>query len=258
MLQLHELLHHLPPNGAFKHGPTYVYRLWRGLLDQWIGQGGDIYVASPLLDARRLADIILLLIKHRLSGSRVHVLTMARCDPDVKYSKVYKEAKQMIKDIRLPGTKCKKRLITDERLTVACQRLDARFGRFHCKLIAHCNSDVGELMVTSASFHKFHFHYESGDLVIFFRMHVADLMTNYISPLGMTLTMGGPTPSMTPSATPSVTPCLTPGATTPTPTPVRTPSTLSAAGEFPHGSSESPWVRSPNASPPSDGRETTI
>ncbi len=60
------MLDHLPVAGAIKHGPSYIYRLWKGLLDQWISTAGTVYVVSPLFDAKRVADILLLLVKHKV------------------------------------------------------------------------------------------------------------------------------------------------------------------------------------------------
>ncbi len=69
--QLPELLEHLPVAGAIKHGPTYCYRLWKGLLDQWMSTDGTVYVITPLLDSKRLADILLLLVKHKVIHLRL-------------------------------------------------------------------------------------------------------------------------------------------------------------------------------------------
>jgi hypothetical protein len=84
-----DLLNSLPASGAFKQGPSYVYRLWRGLLDAWIAAAGaDVYVVTPLLDAKRLSDVLLMLVKHKLSGTRVHLMCLNRCDADAKFPKV--------------------------------------------------------------------------------------------------------------------------------------------------------------------------
>lgn len=83
------MLNSLPASGAFKQGPSYVYRLWRGLLDAWIAAAGaDVYVVTPLLDAKRLSDVLLMLVKHKLSGTRVHLMCLNRCDADAKFPKV--------------------------------------------------------------------------------------------------------------------------------------------------------------------------
>lgn len=221
IIQVQELLEHLPASGAFKHGPTYIYRLWRGLLDDWVGRGGDVYIVSPLFDARRLADILLILVKHRLTGSRVHLFTMERCDPDFKFPKMFREAKDLVKAIK---GRNKNRLVAEERLKLATQRLDAKFGRFHCKLISYCGGDDAEVLLTSASFHKFHFQAESGDTVLHAKLTPKELINSYISPLGLAHQVPVDTPSPSES---SMVPSEDPEATTPVgsqpPTPLDSP-----------------------------------
>ena len=210
-LQVQDLLEHLPQSGAIKHGPTYIYRLWRGLLDQWISRGGDIYIISPLLDSRRLADVLLILVKHRLAPSRLHIFTMPKCDGEAKFSRVFKDAKEMIRKIKGPN---KKRLVAEERMKLAIQRLEAKFGRFHCKIIASCVGNEAEVMVTSASFHKWHYEFESGDIVCHFRLSTEELITHYLAPLGLEhqLLMESASPASTSATTtPSTTPLTPPG-----------------------------------------------
>jgi hypothetical protein len=181
---VHDLLDHLPPTGALKHGPTYIYRLWRGLLDQWAGRGGDLYVITPLIDAKRVADLLLTLVKHRSSRTRAQVFTMPNCDGDIKWAKVVKDAKEILRELKSPN---KKRLVADERIHLAEERLSARFGRFHCKMVATCNLETGlaEILLSSASFHKYHFDLESGDTAVYFKLSAESLVNNYLAPLGL-------------------------------------------------------------------------
>ncbi len=182
MFQVAELLEDLPPSGAVRHGPTYVYRLWKGLLDQWLSSDALVYIITPLLDAKRLADILLLLAKHKLSRSRVQLFTTMRCDGELKFPKVFKHARELVKELRGPN---KKRLIVDERLNMAMERLETKFGGFHCKIIACCRPQYTEMVLTSASFHSMHFHYDHSDTVLFMRMPSEDFFNNYMYPLGM-------------------------------------------------------------------------
>lgn len=205
---LSDLTAHLPPGGAYKHGPTYIYRLWRTLLDQWIGVvGADVYVITPLLDARRLADILLMLVKHKFSRSRVHIYTLHRCDGEHKFSRVYREARDLLQELKAPN---KNRLLSDERVKFAAQRLQVKFGRFHCKMIALRVDASAEMLTTSASFHRWHFELESGDTVLHVRMAADELVSNYIAPLGLEhqpsrgLDEDDDSPSMSPSMSPSI------------------------------------------------------
>ena len=182
MLQVNDLLDRLPGTGAFKHGQNYIYRLWRGLIEHWVAQGGDVYVVTPQIDARRLADILLILVKHKLSTSRMHIYTMNKCDLDKTYAKVLKDARDVIKALKAPSGK---RLVADERLKHAEQRVDVRYGRLYCKLIAVCFQDRAEALLTSASFHKWHFDIECGDTLVHFDLRPKDLINNYLAPLGL-------------------------------------------------------------------------
>ena len=182
VFQVNDLLDRLPGTGAFKHGPQYIYRLWRGLLDSWVQRSGDIYIVSPQIDAQRLADVLLVLVKHKLSTSRVHLLTMSRCDLDKPYNKVLREARDVIAELRAPN---RNRLVSEERLARAQARLDVRFGRQNSKLTAVCWEERAELLLTSASAHRWHFDLECADTVVHFDMRPSDLVNNYLAPMGL-------------------------------------------------------------------------
>ncbi len=113
---------------------------------------------------------------------------MPNSDGDTKFPKVLKEARDHILGIKCPN---KKRLVAEERLAIAERRLRSSFGRFHCKFIAYCpdgapgSSDEAEILLTSASFHKFHFDIESGDTVVYFRLPTSFLINHYLAPLGL-------------------------------------------------------------------------
>ena len=134
------------------------------------------------MDAKRLADVILLIAKHKRSRTRVQIYTNIRCDGELKYPKVFKQAKDMIKELKNPN---KKRLIVDDRLHLALERIDTKFGSFHCKLVAWCSPQYTEVLLTSASFHGMHFHYEHTDMVLFMRLHTDEFTKNYLAPLGL-------------------------------------------------------------------------
>jgi hypothetical protein len=97
---------------------------------------------------------------------------------------VLKDAKELIRELKAAN---KKRLVAEERLRLAEQRLDVRFGRFHSKLIAMCGAGgrPAEVLVTSASFHRVHFETEGGDTLAHFRLSTSELVNNYLAPLGL-------------------------------------------------------------------------
>ena len=109
-------------------------------------------------------------------------MTMPKCDGEQKFPKVFKQAKDMIKTLK---GRQKRRLIADERMKLASDRLEARFSGFHCKFIAVTRADRAEVLTTSANFHKWHFELDNGDMISYFRMSKSDLKRYYLEPLGL-------------------------------------------------------------------------
>ncbi len=89
----------------------------------------------------------------------------------------------MLKNLKNPNTG--KKLIVDERLLAALKRFDAKFGAFHCKLIACVRDETTEMLLTSANFHNWHFHYDHSDMVVYFRLPTDDFRDFYLEPLGL-------------------------------------------------------------------------
>ena len=119
---------------------------------------------------------------------------MSRCDGDTKFPKVYKHARHMLKTLKNPNTG--KKLIVDERLNQALKRVDSKFGGFHLKLIACVRNETTELLLTSANFHNWHFHYDHSDMVVYFRLPTDDFRESYLEPLGLVAHKFGSLPLM--------------------------------------------------------------
>ncbi len=119
---------------------------------------------------------------------------MSRCDGDTKFPKVYKHARHMLKTLKNPNTG--KKLIVDERLNQALKRVDTKFGGFHLKLIACVRNETTELLLTSANFHNWHFHYDHSDMVVYFRLPTDDFRESYLEPLGLVAHQFGSLPLM--------------------------------------------------------------
>jgi hypothetical protein len=136
-----------------------------------------------------------------------------KCDSDNKFQKVLKDAEMHVKEIKGPN---KKKLISDERLSHALQRIDTRLGRLYCKMIAYCAEDRAAVLITSASFHKWHFDMECGDTVVHFELSPRELINHYLAPLGLAHQVLLDGCSVTPSPTEEHFPSQLP---TPLPTP---------------------------------------
>ena len=119
---------------------------------------------------------------------------MSRCDGDTKFPKVYKHARHMLKTLKNPNTG--KKLIVDERLNQAIKRVDSKFGGFHLKLIACVRNETTEVLLTSANFHNWHFHYDHSDMVVYFRLPTDDFRESYLEPLGLVAHKFGSLPLM--------------------------------------------------------------
>ena len=119
---------------------------------------------------------------------------MSRCDGDMKFPKVYKHARHMLKTLKNPNTG--KKLLVDERLNQALKRVDSKFGGFHLKLIACVRNETTELLLTSANFHNWHFHYDHSDMVVYFRLPTDDFRESYLEPLGLVAHKFGSLPLM--------------------------------------------------------------
>ena len=141
-----------------------------------------MYISSPLLDAMRMRDILLLLIKHRCSRTQLKLCTQPKCDGESKYPRILKLARDMIKTYKGPK---KKRLISDERLKGAVEAVDVKFALFNCKFIAVSFEEKTDMLISSASFHKWHFDFDSGDLCTLVQMSTDDFRQNYLEPLGL-------------------------------------------------------------------------
>ena len=135
------------------------------------------------MDAIRLKDILLMIIKHRQSTCRVRIATLLKCDGDDRFHKMCLKAKNLIRELKGPN---RKRLISEERLRSALDSIDVRIGNFNCKFAAVCYDNRAELLLTSANFHKMHFDVDKGDTVAYLSFAAEDFYGAYIEPLGLT------------------------------------------------------------------------
>lgn len=58
----------IPDCGCIKEGPLFTYTLWKSLMDYWFRMGAVVTIVTPQIDAERLADILLLMLKNRGAG----------------------------------------------------------------------------------------------------------------------------------------------------------------------------------------------
>ncbi|KAJ8308585.1 hypothetical protein KUTeg_013459 [Tegillarca granosa] len=81
--------------GAVKDGPTYIYKIWKSLLNKWFSDGKyHVYIASPFLDSDRLDDICKLVLKNKLTASLDALYVRRQCDIDKDISAVKRTTQQ--------------------------------------------------------------------------------------------------------------------------------------------------------------------
>lgn len=180
----------LPVSGCIRHGPGFIYRLWKGMMDEWLCRGGTVFIVSPLIDARRVADILLLLVKHasKSNNCKVKMLCLEQCDGRLNFNKILAIAKNKVLRVKGPNGR---RLVRGYRLNYGINdRLEVKHANFHCKLIAHMRSDgIVDILLTSANFHRWHLDVDNGDFVQKITLTMDQFNKNYLQHIGFMATL---------------------------------------------------------------------
>ncbi|XP_074645235.1 uncharacterized protein LOC141901712 [Tubulanus polymorphus] len=178
------LIKDLPRAGAVRNGPKYIYIFWKALLHRWMTQSAEITIATPKLDARRLAEIYLLAIRNHLASFRARLVTQKICDGRLHFKRVQKDAIAIMQKVR--GLSGKKGFVTNEKIKWALNAVRVAFMTFNCNFISGAVSDErNEILVTSAAFHADNFAVNKRDSVCFSRMTRRGLSEFYLQPLGV-------------------------------------------------------------------------
>ncbi|XP_013389018.1 uncharacterized protein LOC106157812 [Lingula anatina] len=177
------LLENLPDTGAIQNGAGSIYSLWKTLLDRWMGFGGTITVASPVLDPERFMDLILLMIKNDREGFTLKLVTSERCDGEHSLKHTKMVARDLLKKLKTTGKR--RRLVTDEKIDWAYKHIETKTTIFNCRFIGMSTPHKAEVMITSAGFIRRYFHNDLKDSISFFRLTPSEYRTNYIDPLGI-------------------------------------------------------------------------
>lgn len=153
------------------------------MLDKWMNARARVVVASPSIDARRLADIYLLAIKNKGRGFQVRICTQPKT-MGKKFDEIQKEAREMVRKLRkLDG---KKQLFSREVIDWALETVRVQFLSFHCNFISGAMSEErNEIIITSANFNGLYFEVDAHDTVNYARMTEMGLNQFYLEPLGI-------------------------------------------------------------------------
>lgn len=182
--EVQDLIDMIPDGGGIMMN-DFIMKLWKNLLDDWMGCGATIYVVTPRIDEERLFQLFLLMIRNKGTGFHISLVTPAKSSQDnVKFIKVLDTAKRMMKKTRTPREQ--KRLVSDVKMHWAMSNLHMHHMDFSTNFIAGFKDDEAELLSTTAHFHKSHFHSNQRDNVIYNRITTDELRRNYLFPLGLT------------------------------------------------------------------------
>jgi len=178
--EVQDLLDRIPHGGGIMHH-EFILRLWKSLLDDWCGVGGNVFVVTPRIDSERLFTLMLLMIRNKGTGFNMTLMTPAKQDGD-RFDKIMEKTRRRIKEVK---TAQDSRLVSDVKLQWVMNTLQVKHEDFSTNFIAAYKEGEGEVLTTTAHFHKAHFHHQQKDNVCYNRLSPHDLRKNYLLPLNI-------------------------------------------------------------------------
>lgn len=161
----------------------YIMKLWKSLIDDWLGCGAQIYIVTPRIDEERLFQIYLLMIRNKGTAFTITLVTPEKSADGDRFKKTLETTKRMMKKTRT--TRQQKRLVSDIKMQWAMDTLIVHHESFSTNFVAASKDDEAEVLTTTAHFHKSHFHKNQKDNVCYNKLASADLGRNYLFPLGV-------------------------------------------------------------------------
>lgn len=180
--EVQDLIDMIPEGGGIMMN-DFIMKMWKSLIDDWLGCGATVYVVTPRIDEERLFQIFLLMIRNKGTGFHITLVTPSKSPDGVKFIKVLNTARRMMKKTRTPRTQ--KRLVSDIKMHWAMTSLSMHHENFSTNFIAGFKDDEAEVLSTTAHFHKAHFHSNQRDNVSYNRISTDELRRNYLFPLGL-------------------------------------------------------------------------
>ncbi|CAH1792591.1 unnamed protein product [Owenia fusiformis] len=173
---VHRQLESLNQVGGIKDGPTYIYKLWKSLLDMWIStEGNKVYIVSPFMDADRLADVAEICMNNAWTANNLTAIYARRiCDGERTISDLKRDV------LTYYNQDEKKKLFVEYKVF---SKIIYPVKTFHAKFIATTKDGMADVLVTSANFHGSHFVRSNMETVFFVRMTEQEFLENYINPI---------------------------------------------------------------------------
>ncbi|KAK3756132.1 hypothetical protein RRG08_038151 [Elysia crispata] len=179
--EVQDLLDRIPEGGGIMHH-EFIMRLWKSLLDDWFGVGAAVYIVTPRIDSERLFQVMLLMIRNKGTGFKVTLMTPAKQMDGERFDKIMERTRRRIKEVQGQHGA---RLVSDVKLEWVMLSLNVQHSEFSTNFIAAHKDEEGEVLTTTAHFHKSHFHHQQKDNVSYCRLSPHDLRKNYLLPLNI-------------------------------------------------------------------------
>lgn len=180
--QVQDLLDMIPEGGGIMQN-DFIMRLWKSLIDDWLGCGATLYIVTPRIDEERLFQLFLLMIRNKGTASQATLVTPEKFQ-GVQFKKVLDTTRRMMKKTRTP--RAQKRLVSDVKMQWAFENLHVHHENFSTNFVAAFKDEEAEVLTTTAHFHKTHFHSNQKDNVCYNKLSTTDLKRNYLFPLNVT------------------------------------------------------------------------
>ncbi|KAK3583324.1 hypothetical protein CHS0354_038934 [Potamilus streckersoni] len=156
-----------------KDGSTYIYKLWKSLLNYWFKDTNrKVYLVSPFLDADRLVDVCHLIIQNRLTANLDIFYVNQQCNREQRIFEVKQKA--------LKSFDAKDQMFVEYKIYSS---IVYPMQKFHCKFIAAIKDEQAEILVTSASFHGDHFTCSNMDTLHFSTMSESEFIEKFLCPI---------------------------------------------------------------------------
>ncbi|KAK3093344.1 hypothetical protein FSP39_014291 [Pinctada imbricata] len=162
-------------NACVKDGGTYIYQLWKNLLNSWLSDSKNkVFIVTPFLDSGKLKDICNIVLSKQHSANINRFYVRQKCDDPLFLMDI-------IRISTAKFTVAEKMVIKKEIINkMVCDFT----SRFHCKFIACVKEDnSAEVLVTSANFTRQHFNCSNAESVFYQDMTVEQFRSRFLQPL---------------------------------------------------------------------------
>lgn len=162
---------------AIKPGKSFVYRLWKALLHEWLSYSDtEVYLVTPFLDEKRMTDICRIVIEHSGTANIKAFYVRETCCNRKTISSIIETVKKK------PAYKTQPNKSTvDNKIFKKIRKTTDKY--FHAKLIACTYKNNAMVLVTSANFSYGSFDYQNYESVVYREMTTARFLKRFIEHL---------------------------------------------------------------------------